>query len=180
MTISAGTYRCEVVANSLAHSKEKQTPSVKLQLGIKYNILNPEYAEHGVLYHDLYLTEKSFENSMKTLAEVFGWTGIDISELNSAELLAGIECNAVVEIEEYDGKTRPKVKFINNPNRMPQPTMEDEAAKVLAESLKGRLLAFRQKNPMKAIDPVRNDAAAIEKAGKEAVAAMNADTGLPF
>jgi hypothetical protein len=179
--MNAGIYRCEVVSNSLAHVGDKKTPSVKFQLKVCFNIATPNIAEGGVLYADLWLTDAAFENTMKTLSETFGWNGEDISELNNGELLFGIECNAVVEIEEYDGKLRPKVKFLNNPNRA-QPAMENESAKALADSLKGRILAFRAKNGGKGapVQITRSEAAAIDKAGAEATASMAADTGLPF
>ena len=149
-----GTYRCMVVSNCLAQSKDKGTPSVKIQLGVKYNLLTPGIPEQASLYWDGWLSDAAFERTMDTLQAVFGWAGEDIQELNNPDLLFGYECNAVVEMENYEGKDRPKVKFLNNPNFAGKvAALKDTSAKELSGKLMGKILAYRNKNRGKAVLP---------------------------
>ncbi len=91
---------------------------------------------------------------MDTLHSVFGWAGENIQELNNPDLLFGYECNAVVEMETYEGKDRPKVRFLNNPNFSGKvAALEDTSAKELSGKLMGKILAYRDKNKGKAVLP---------------------------
>lgn len=48
--------------------------------------------------------------------EAAGWDGEDLRALAG---LGGVECEIVVKHEVYDGKTRPKIKFVNRLGRSP-------------------------------------------------------------
>lgn len=123
---------CVVVSNSLSTSKEKGTPSVKLQL----SYTDPQTGSQGSIYADLWLSEtviqktgKSVaENSIETLYSVFGWSG-KISDLNEP-ILEGKPCVAVCAYETYEGRSRLKVKFINRVGK-PLEKLDKSAAAAL-------------------------------------------------
>lgn len=60
----------------------------------------------------LYLTEKAEERSIKTLCEVFDF---DCNFDTLAGQITGKPAHITVEDETYEGKTFPKVKWINKP-----------------------------------------------------------------
>lgn len=60
----------------------------------------------------LYLSDKALPGTVRTLRQAFDFNG----DFESAkEQIAGKECSIVVEAEEYDGKERLKVKWVNSP-----------------------------------------------------------------
>lgn len=143
-----GTFLVTVTDHILATSKNTQTPSVKLTLGIIKCITDPEDRTKGQLYHDLWLTDKPFERTMKTLHGVLGWQGDDISELNGTGILCDKELWAEVDEETYEGKTYSKVQWLNPVGGgVKIERMEDASAKALAEKLKGKILNYRQNAP---------------------------------
>lgn len=60
----------------------------------------------------LYLSEKALANSTKTLREAFGFNG-DFETL--IDQIVDKPCSITCESEEYEGKERVKVKWINAP-----------------------------------------------------------------
>jgi hypothetical protein len=61
----------------------------------------------------LYLSDKALPYSVKALKEAFGFDG-NFEAL--ADQVNQKDCRIVVNIEEYEGKERAKVQFINNAN----------------------------------------------------------------
>lgn len=147
--ISNGTYKAEVISSCLSKSKDKGTYSVKFLFNLICNIVDEETTVQGQIYGDLWLTEKTFDNTMKTLVEVFGFQGTDLSVLNSTTLFTGILCEIVVENEPFtnnSGATRliSKVKFINPVDsgfRSLKALPESDLLPVI-DSLNARLFAF--------------------------------------
>ncbi len=101
---------CTVLENTLATSKEKGTPSVKLKL---------QYADADknlqTIDADLWLSDKASEKTFKTLYDVFGWAG-KLSELLNP-ILSGKKCVAACEYEEYKGKNYLRAKYINRESK---------------------------------------------------------------
>jgi len=95
--------RVKVIEHFLAKAKTG-SPSVKI-------VLQNEAGEK--LYYDCWLLESCKESTFKVLRDVLRWQGNDLNELNNTDELCGRECVAVVEEEEYNGKVRQKVKFLN-------------------------------------------------------------------
>ena len=94
--------KCVVTDNTIRYSKKSNTPSVFLML----------LSDSGkTIYHDMFLTEKSAENTIESLYKAFGWSG-KISDLNQP-ILKNKRCSCVCENEVYEGKSRIKVKFVN-------------------------------------------------------------------
>lgn len=60
----------------------------------------------------LYLSEKALANSVKTLRDAFGFDG-NFETL--IEQVVDKPCSITNELEEYEGKERVKVKWINGP-----------------------------------------------------------------
>jgi hypothetical protein len=126
---------------------EKQTPAVSITFDITEDLETKEAAS-GSAYSDLWLTPSCIDRTLNVLQEACGWTGEDLSELNGTGLLKDREVQLVLGDETYNGETREKVKFINKVGfEGKKKPMADDKTKVLAASLKGRVLAFRQKTP---------------------------------
>lgn len=95
-----GRYTATVESAELGQS-EKGTPFLAL-------ICKTEQGEELTAY--LYLSDAAVERTVKTLREVFGF---DNNFETVVAQVTGKECSIVVEAEEYEGKTRMKVKWVN-------------------------------------------------------------------
>ena len=86
----------------------------------------------------LYLSDKAFERSLKTLQEAFGFDG-DFDTINRQ--LAGKRCSIVAEEEENpDGNMRVRVRWIN-------PEAPKPADKAFLAKLSGRARSLLQGQP---------------------------------
>lgn len=148
--ISNGRYVAEVIESCISKSKTNSI-SVKFLFDVLHNVKTPETPENCQIYGDLWLTENAFENSMKTLVEVFGFSGIEMGLLNNKQYFAGIQCEIVVENEEFTDEkgTRliPKVKFINAVGSFQGlRSINEEELIPMLESLNSRLFDFQTKH----------------------------------
>lgn len=102
MTQINTTGRHEVTAKTATFGESKNgTPFLEIVF---------ENSDRETLSGWLYLSQKAFEQSLKTLRETFGFNN------NFETAPAQIEnkvCAIEVEAEEHEGKTRLKVKWIN-------------------------------------------------------------------
>jgi hypothetical protein len=57
-------------------------------------------------------TDKAAQHTVKKIRNI-GYQGDNIEQLNDGVSMRGMLCSIVVEHEEYDGKTRAKVAFVN-------------------------------------------------------------------
>ena len=143
---------CTVESNALATSKDKGTPSVKLSLAYFNDLGVKQY-----IYADMWLSEAAVDRSLKTLLEVFNFSG-KLSELNEP-ILAGLPCSAVCEWETYDDKQRLKVKFINR-----QGKAMAKADPQIAKDLDARFAAAIANNAAKArAEGIKFEAATTEE-----------------
>lgn len=83
--------------------------------------------EHGTIYGDLYMTEKTIEKTIEKM-RAMGWEGTDLQELNDGTVLRGKKCRISVEHEEYDGKMRARVGWINPIDWQPGLSHDEEMA----------------------------------------------------
>jgi len=114
----------------------------KEHVAIEFEFYELEGAPRMTWYGYLH-TEKVFPRTMKVLREI-GWHGTDVSDLTGMEEL---EASLVVETEEYEGKQRQKIKWVNSPNGGPAyAQMDSPAVKQFAAGLRGRIAAFDQSN----------------------------------
>lgn len=107
------------------------------------------------------LTDKALEYTIKAL-EVCGWDPAEhdgrIDSLNGTQILADNRVDIVVEPETYNGKTRLKVKWINEPGGgggTPE-RMNPQEASAFAAGLRQKILT--QRGPA----PSRRPANAVE------------------
>lgn len=140
-------YHAKVTSNALALSKNTGTPFVEIQVRTTHDVHTGEVHE-TTLTGSLWLTDKTAENTIKTLDYVFGWAGNSMQELN-APVLVGTECEIVVEDEEYNGRTTRKIQFFNRPGeggaRQVKP-LEESAARSVSSRFDAALRAFKAKN----------------------------------
>ena len=96
-----GRYTATIESAELGQSEAKGTPYLSLLC---------KTAEGEELTAYLYLSDAAFERTTKTLREVFAF---DNNFETVVAQVTGKECSIVVEAEEYEGKTRMRVKWIN-------------------------------------------------------------------
>ena len=106
----AGTYIANVEPTSFGwfDKSSKGTPSIRLKLVIAEG---PETGR-SIDYH-AWLSDNAVDNSIRTLAEAFGWDGDLISLQNGHDPFSGKDVEIVVENESYNGKLRTKVRWLN-------------------------------------------------------------------
>lgn len=100
-----------------------------------------------------YLTDKAIERTVESL-QVLGWnpaaSGGDIETLNGTDLLVGNQAEIVVEMEEYEGKPSPKVRWVNRPGGGLQ-KMDGAEAATFASSLRQKIMSAAK--PMPSVKP---------------------------
>jgi hypothetical protein len=121
----------------------------------------------------LYLSEKALPNSVRTLTDAFGFNN-DFETV--IDQVTGKECSITCEAEEYQGKERMRVKWINAPRQTKPIDNQNDFLKAL--SVKAARLpkpAPKAGAPVKA--PVKPAAAPVKPAAKPA---PKADEDAPF
>ena len=106
-------YSGTITSHGLAESKNNHTPSVKLCIKAT-NCLDDGNAVDKTFYADLWLTDNSAQNTIKTLRDI-GWQGMDFAELNGGNVLEGLAVEITTEVETYEGNDYEKVRFVNKP-----------------------------------------------------------------
>lgn len=81
----------------------------------------------GQIIGRFFITEKSIEYTLKKI-KVMGFDGDDISELKDGTVLAGNLVQLVVSHEEYEGRIRAKVDWVNENNSVVGPRRSPSAA----------------------------------------------------
>ena len=102
-----------ITSHGLAESKNNHTPSVKLCIKAT-TCLDDGNACDKTFYADLWLTDNSAQNTIKTLRDI-GWQGMDFATLNDGNDLEGVEVEITTEVETYEGNDYEKVRFVNKP-----------------------------------------------------------------
>ena len=108
----------EAVSNShgLAFSKSG-TPCVRIGYQCKTDVTDKMHPVplSQCLLGDLWITESAIKMTKRTLLDVFGWDGKKWSDLDGTDALSGVTVELTVEDQEWEGKTREVVKFVNLP-----------------------------------------------------------------
>lgn len=116
---ATGEFRCKVIAPQYGWFDETSKGSKYIK--IPCEVVEGPHAGKRIVYLG-YLTEKAYESTERTLAEVFGdkwtWTKIPFD---------GMECIIVAEEEEYNGKTQIKAKYLNSINGVQSGKSKDES-----------------------------------------------------
>lgn len=136
--LEAGYYRARAVEWGLG-----KTEKGNRHVAVRFETFDAEGRPGESITWYGYFTEKTQERTLESLQHC-GWEGDDITEL------AGIERNEVqlvVEQEEYEGKRRAKVAWVNRPGgggvAIKAPLDEAEKAD-FAREVKAKLLSMRQ------------------------------------
>jgi hypothetical protein len=87
----------------------RKTRSDKPYVGIVFRVTRGERAGEIVEWSG-WLSEKAARGTMRSL-RACGWQGDDVSDLGNLDH----EVEIVVDNEEYDGKIRARVKWVNSP-----------------------------------------------------------------
>jgi len=130
--IPNGTYRARAKEWVLAEIGANSTTAVS----IKFHFEDPEL---GSIVWDGWLTEKTFDRTIESL-RYCGWEGNDLSELHG---LDANDVDLVIEQEEYEGRTYPKVKWVNRAGGLAHKTpLTGDKAKFFAAQMKDRIKAL--------------------------------------
>lgn len=115
--IAPGEYLAKVMSTRLETADNaKQTPFIVVRFQTNGG---------GEIEGWFCLSEASLPYTIEKLDNL-GWTGDNIEELDNSDTLVGSVCSIVVGEEEYNGKMRSKVKFVNRFREQHSP---DESAK---------------------------------------------------
>ncbi len=112
---SEGSFDCIVTdpgaTGWICESEDKGTPFVRVPVKV-----TEEGAESGSIgVWQGWLSNAAFENTVKRLAEVFGFNGDLAALATGKQTFTGRPCNVNTGAEEYNGKTRFKIKWLNAP-----------------------------------------------------------------
>lgn len=133
--IAAGTYRVRGVDGALG-----MTGTGKEQVGVELEILEGDAKGQRITWRG-YFTDGTFDRTIESLRHL-GWQGNDLADLR------GINANeavAVIEHEQYEGKLRARVQWINAPGGIAlKERLDASQTAAFAARMKGRILALDQ------------------------------------
>lgn len=113
----------------------------KEQVAVLFEIVDGEHKGQRITWHG-YFTEKTTDRTLESLMHC-GWDGEDASKLE------GVTKNVVsivVEQEEYDGKMRAKVQWVNKTAGLALKERMNSGQKAsFAEKMRGRAAALKAK-----------------------------------
>jgi len=116
---------------TVASTQWGKTKSGVEQIVIDFKIIEGIHEGERILWYG-YFSAGAAERTLKSL-RACGWRGSDLSRLGTLDLHVEI----IVEGEEYMGKTRQKVKWINQPGSTAlKNPLADSELKSLAERMK--------------------------------------------
>lgn len=147
MSLSPGRFPCVVVQTRLGQAQSGPElaivvecfPSVEDRAG-KKNAL-------GRITHYRYFSDRGFEYAVATLKE-FGWDPREkwgkVKELDAGEKspLVGMEAEVVIKQEEYEGKPRLKVEYLNGPHREMREPVKESLDSAGLDALSARLKSW--------------------------------------
>ena len=130
--LPAGTYRAHAGERVLG-STAKGIPQVAVQCVID----QPGFEGQSITYYGFF-SDTAYEYAVKSL-RAMGWEGDDLADLST---VGKKPFSIVVEHEEYDGKTRAKVVFVNGDGVAMKNVMGTEEVKAFAASMRSRIAAL--------------------------------------
>lgn len=167
-------YSGTITSHGLAESKNNHTPSVKLCIKAT-TCLDDGNACDKTFYADLWLTDNSAQNTIKTLRDI-GWQGMDFSTLNNGNDLEGVEVEITTEVETYEGNDYEKVRFVNKPGHFANRGVKSMDANQ-AKAVVAKYNALLRNSPK----PATTAQKPAQKAGRvDAAQYASPDEDLPF
>lgn len=147
-----GTYRGKALGAVLGETS-KGNEQVAIEFGF-FDVENARLTYFGTF------GEKALEHTLKALRAA-GWKGDDLSDLSSIGGPDAPEVDLVVENEEYEGKVRPRIRWVN-PRGGPsvKAQLTPDKAKAFAARMRGAVLAHdRTHGQQRAAAPARSNRA---------------------
>jgi hypothetical protein len=145
-----GTYYARPKSWQLGKSATKGTPQVE----VLFEITSAEAAGQRLPWYG-YLTPDALKYTVRVL-DLIGFTGNDIDAIGTDAMPAPADVEVSLEIapETYNGKTRSKIQFVNDPNfgGLTSKRMDPAEAKAFAGSLRAQLKGLQRAAPPKPID----------------------------
>lgn len=166
MKIQEGNYRARPVFAQLGTSATG-TEHVEIQFMVLEDDGSPTRVERSGYF---FLTDRTFQRTIETL-RLCGWQGDDLSDLSSISEETSPDVQIVFGEEEYEGKLRMKLKWVN-PWRPPRASAPQADAKTRAEVLREKVraadaaLAARRPAPKASMDR-REQRGPVEPRGGE-------------
>lgn len=111
------------------------------QIAVLFDVLEEGVPERQLVWYGFF-TDGAFDITIKAL-RACGWKGTNLAEIDALPN----EVILVVEDEEYEGKIRAKVQFINEPGLAVKNPMTPDAAKAFAAALASRVAAYDAAHP---------------------------------
>lgn len=116
------------------------------QVGILFLLLDDDGNQSGRMTYYGSFSDKAFDITLKAMRTA-GWTGTNLDDLSSLGDGNTPEVSLVIENEEYNGVTRPKIKWVNAGGLAMKDQLEPSEAQSFAAKMRGAVLAYDQKNP---------------------------------
>jgi hypothetical protein len=101
----------EPSAGWIGEAGQNASPFIRIPVQVTED--GPEKGAIGIWQG--YLTDDAFEKTIKRLAEALGFNGDLYSLTTGKQTLVGKPCNITTKFEEYNGKTRCKIAWLNAP-----------------------------------------------------------------
>jgi hypothetical protein len=133
--IPNGTYRGKAIPDShrLGRSKNKGTE----QSEVEFELTQEGFTGTRITWVGYY-TERTEDRTLESLRHA-GWTGDDLAA-SPLPGLGSTEVDLVIENEEYDGKTRSKVAFVNKPGGIAMGVpMDDVQRRSFADRMRAKI-----------------------------------------
>lgn len=125
------------------------------QVVVEFQLLNEGYEQVKINWFG-YFTEKSRERTIESLRTA-GWTGDDLTDLSELATRDDIpQVELVIENETYEGKTRAKVQWVNQPGSVHGgKVLAPDKAKAFAAMMKATIAATDFRHGLKKPAPAR-------------------------
>lgn len=173
--VPAGTYRARAVGQDGVQYGFTGTGNA--QLAVEFELL--EEGER-VTWFGVFAPGKSSDIAMRALRAA-GWTGDDLNDLVG---LGSTEVELVIEDEEWNGKVRTRVRWVNVPGaggRVElQSKMNDAQRRAFAERMRSQAIASRPNAGGQVVGPRRPKPTPPMQANPPALAGQMADDDIPF
>jgi hypothetical protein len=131
-----GTFKARAKEWALGHSKNG-----KEQVAVLFEITQGEHAGKSYTWFGFF-TDQTTDRTLDSLRHC-GWDGDNFVELKG---LDANEVEIVIDTDEYEGKPRTKVQWVNRPSRLAmREQMSGQEVSAFAARMRGRALQHKQK-----------------------------------
>jgi hypothetical protein len=139
--LGAGTYHAIAKSGVLGLTKTGRE-----QVAVEFEVVDAEWAGQKLVWYG-YFTEKTEKRTLESL-RLAGWKGSDLSDLSDLSAQDVPTVQLVVEVEEYEGRAAPRVRWVNGTagGSAVSTPLDDQQRKSFAARMKARVLAFDQES----------------------------------